>query len=1352
MSRNRPMSILPPGMDGRPYNGPHGKDGALQDWQKNATDTLARSLDRPNDSNTTHRVRPAGQQTIRPVTPERHDWEEKAYASIGPVQTSPRSILGGEKRRQGLVFQDSYSTDSLEGGGGGLLSGPPVSFHLRPRNKTINEPPHQRSGSTTVSKSRHRIGSVHSTNAASFHDIQPQTNVSNPLGFAPNPTRPSQLPKPDPVKGGRRLTKKSSRPKSTLSVMGDGPPSVDSLPLPVTTEDANKILILMKTSCGRMRGEVEYQAVENGPLYTGICYIDDVKGSLMYEGDDRGPFHLTVVSDLRGCRVEPRLWPDKPLRCLELSNKAAGLEIYLMPKVKAEFDLWLAALLCWQQIRMTTLPANPTRSSAGPPLAEKTPAIPRRDSTTSGNGPRSGNIIKVAKLLLWDRGAPSSPSAIVRRPSTRDLRSSSRSGWRKVSCILQDNGELKLLTENDIILLSVIQLSQLSRCAIQRLDRSVLDEEYCLAIFPQYTPGSTELSILRPLYIALESRLTHEVWFCLLRAFTIPEIYGPQIINAEDDDDLYLDPPLPSTNDMFRMEKSISLRVIEAKIRRLPPKTEHASLGKSIKGVDDPSFGDYFVEVILDGEVRARTKTRNDTRNPFWREDCEFLDLPAHLPSLSVVLKQLEQPMSPSHGFLSSSSVHVTGPAIDITCGTVEIQVDKLDRGKDNEAWWPIMDDQQDPIGEIFLRIRHDELVVLLAKDYQPIYELLHNFCSGLTVQIAQVVPTSLRKLAETLMNIFQVSGHSLEWLSALVEDEIDGLGREQPNRRFRWSRRIGSNESYGGSVSDREHHVRDMGRSLQGEANLLFRGNSLLTQALDFHMRRVGKEYMEDVLSAKIMEINARNPDCEVDPSRISNVDDLEKNWKLLTTLTTEVWESIAGSVQRCPPEIRQVLKFVRACTEDRYGDYLRTVSYTSVSGFLFLRFFCPALLNPKLFGLLRDHPQPKAQRTLTLIAKSLQALANLSHFGQKESWMEPMNSFLARHRQGVKDFLDAICDIPAEANNHALPASYSTPITILARLPQTSREGFPSLPYLIDHARNFATLVNLWLDAVVQNAPPQGFEGDLLEFHELCLDLQRRTDYCLLKAEQADRSADQMSLQWEDIIDTLHNASLDSPASGHELDSVMKSGSASRTATSTSSQNHSPKWTEYPAAITSGQSTTHKQNHSSSSNHIHTPNERHSHVQSLTPVQPRLPPGSAGSEEGGLEKRDKQYFWDSKFGNAHQHQIEQRTLTISAHEQGKHEKSHDLIDGDQVSPPSSGQSRSGSSGGGNRKSSRSFLGGLRRKGRGDSTAAVNSEQSTPNDPPTTNRNDTAQLVGSMESTASMGPSLKELKNSGFI
>lgn len=119
--------------------------------------------------------------------------------------------------------------------------------------------------------------------------------------------------------------------------------------------------------------------------------------------------------------------------------------------------------------------------------------------------------------------------------------------------------------------------------------------------------------------------------------------------------------------------------------------------------------------------------------------------------------------------------------------------------------------------------------------------------------------------------------------------------------------------------------------------------------------MRRLGKEYLEETIGERLREIDESDPECEVDPSRVHRSDDLERNWRTLVSLTTSVWKSIAGSASRCPAELRLIFRHIRACAEDRYGDFLRTVTYSSVSGFLFLRFFCPAILNPKLFGLLK-------------------------------------------------------------------------------------------------------------------------------------------------------------------------------------------------------------------------------------------------------------------------------------------------------------------------------------------------------------------------------------------------------------
>lgn len=1078
---------------------------------------------------------------------KRRDWDRG-----GASRTSHRNGGSGASgaSRSGMLGR---SGSGHNGGGGGGVSTreEPMSAReaynaaARPRTRTLDErTARDRSPTALLTRSRKRIGSVNTPGSpSSFQGAEYLASV--PAATSP-PSAPSISSLGSPVQLPADVTagRRSISPVSSTTA--------ESITSTLPTANARRILHLMKTLQGRMSGKLMYRRGAAAPWNLSYCYIQEEAGSLLYEPKGGEGTHKTLIPDLRGCSV--KLENDGEVPYLDVSLPHSTSEVHIKLLNQADFDSWFAALLCWHpippkgQANKTTHP-QPNATAAAPTPPEPPPRISSQHASTRDRagsersprrkggipGTKEAPVIKIGKMIYWDTNvsysnAPNTGGGMglpgTGRPQAYRMQSYGSRRWRRISGQLRENGELKLYSDADNNLVSVVQLSQLSRCAIQRLDASVLDNEFCIAIYPQYTSnaaGSTTL--LRPIFLSLESRVLYEVWFVLLRAFTIPQLYGPRTTSSEGENGLAEGGQdvekmiATSTTDMFRMERSLSIRVVEAKM--YPPATADPSASpesgfsgghsRAVGGSKDtrPEHYGHHVEVLLDNETRGKTVVKYEGLTPLWGESFEFLDLPAVLTSASVVIKrrapeathareqQASRLVHEAYGFTGDSNGGYSGMTFDVTIGKVEIYLDELEAAKEVEKWWPVVNMYGQRVGEILIKARAEEGVILMARDYQPLCDLLHRFSNGLTLQLAQLVPSELKRLSECLLNIFQVSGTVADWLTALVEDEIDGISKETPSTplsRLRYSRvRMGSTESgETPSPSDRELLVRDMNKNATLEANLLFRGNTLLTKSLDSHMRRVGREFLALSLSAPLNAIASSDTDCEVDPNKGLSQAEVDRNWRRLLGLTEGVWKSIVAAKHKCPVELRVIFRHIRACAEDRYGDYLRSVSYSSVSGFLFLRFFCPAVLNPGLFSLVKDDIKPRARRSFTLIAKSLQTLANMASFGTKEIWMEPMNSFLSNNRESFKAFIDDICYVPtplssaaggnyststtansstASSPTHPVSAetnlSYTTPMTIMRRLPPTSREGFPSLPYLIDQARNFADLVSLWLEA---------------------------------------------------------------------------------------------------------------------------------------------------------------------------------------------------------------------------------------------------------------------------------------------
>ena len=197
-----------------------------------------------------------------------------------------------------------------------------------------------------------------------------------------------------------------------------------------------------------------------------------------------------------------------------------------------------------------------------------------------------------------------------------------------------------------------------------------------------------------------------------------------------------------------------------------------------------------------------------------------------------------------------------------------------------------------------------------------------------------------------------------------------------------------------------------------------MFRGNTLATKSMEAYMKVVGERYLRDTIGDFVRNIMDSPEDCEVDPQRIANLQSLHKNQANLTMYVEMVWVKIMNSACYFPTELRSLFSRLRQKCLERKNKI--EVLENLISSSIFLRFICPAVMSPSLFFLTQAYPQERSARNLTLIAKTVQTLANFNQFGRKEDFMSFMNSFVESEWASMKQFLHQISSPEHQSTHH--------------------------------------------------------------------------------------------------------------------------------------------------------------------------------------------------------------------------------------------------------------------------------------------------------------------------------------------
>lgn len=423
---------------------------------------------------------------------------------------------------------------------------------------------------------------------------------------------------------------------------------------------------------------------------------------------------------------------------------------------------------------------------------------------------------------------------------------------------------------------------------------------------------------------------------------------------------------------------------------------------------------DVYAAILVDGIHRARTPSVFKSSAPLFSQEYD-MDLENEAEVLTIQLKPhvtkkkegeflgcvnirvaelisgavVEKwfPLSTQENFFASAAVGAASSTISPAVSGVNLasnnpssSSDSATGGSSSSLNVNSSGGDASVVGEIRIAIQYSSVTVLADDSYDNLFRLLLKEKMAATVMLSQASAKKEKVVADCLVKAFEARKTGAHYIKTIVQAEIDAT----PN------------------------------------PNIIFRGNTVATKSVDSYMRLVGQPYLVTVLGPIIQEIYQGRKSCEVDVQRLTKErapeKAAEKNLQNLLSFCKRIFEAIATSFNRCPAAFRNIFEYIQEAVMKRFpGDDV--IRYTAPGGFIFLRFFCPALLGPKLFSLAADHPPENIARDLTLIAKTIQNLANLVPFGQKEPYMEGVNSFIADYTPQMKAFLDTLCSPPKEA-----------------------------------------------------------------------------------------------------------------------------------------------------------------------------------------------------------------------------------------------------------------------------------------------------------------------------------------------
>ncbi|RPA92835.1 hypothetical protein L873DRAFT_1708250 [Choiromyces venosus 120613-1] len=259
-----------------------------------------------------------------------------------------------------------------------------------------------------------------------------------------------------------------------------------------------------------------------------------------------------------------------------------------------------------------------------------------------------------------------------------------------------------------------------------------------------------------------------------------------------------------------------------------------------------------------------------------------------------------------------------------------------------------------------------------IGEKYEKLIDLLVNDLQFALALCDSCPSSEVDEMSIALLNIFDSRGLGLTLLKELIEQEV---------------------------------------ANTESESELL-RRNCVATKMLSVFAKWKGSEYLRNVLQKVLQRVivSSDKLGLELDPARTPSTEELHRNELQLRYITKVFIDEICKSGNIVPNSFRWICHTITTCVTSRFPE----AKFTAVGAFIFLRFFCPAIVAPDSEGLVNNIPNKEMRRGLLLIAKIVQNLANNVLFGAKEPYMIPLNDFLTANICVVTAFLREISSLP--------------------------------------------------------------------------------------------------------------------------------------------------------------------------------------------------------------------------------------------------------------------------------------------------------------------------------------------------